>query len=854
MTVDSSSTSQPPSRAMNRRGSSSGNLNGNSLNFGENGKVFASRMDMLQGLDPIIERIWRSNAHPYLKFHHNASFANMSQTQLQYQQQQAYDYIMQLDTIVSAGDTQEFYYLNISDDVFQQIAESYTLSIHELAILVVRCWEVEYAQVKQALNRAMLTSQRRPAIVGSYDITKATMTAKEKLAITRLLHFYREDESATNSSQHANTSSTLPSIYHKYPGLHQYRGIDWDEVEHKCHSNFYPFHVPHTLLTKSMCELNVLAEQVTSLLISQQVKDIEDDLAVKARLAREEEENKLPDIVEFYEDPAHDGRMVLPMDTVELDDMDEDFEEAKEHFIEHMLEAEKELQEAKMHPEASIQHRKAMFKKLKSHSISGSQFDDEKAVELEDKQYETMFHGGHSRLPLVDERPVHALPDLLPRGSQHQQYDEMKESITSGGLQRASLSPVRPISGAHKRPLTKSLPDLHGMIQQLPGSEIPNMDKEPMERLGHILHYPKQQVTMVELIDNNTLALNQARLLPNSSRPTSALKRPKELLPEEKLSHPSGVRLHALEKTVATFPTAEDYALTNNKRPSSKHQVRIETTITDPINGNSKIFVDNERHRIEKKDPINPEDAYKKSIDDYKKSKIQESRSRILQRTTSTMNPALDNMQQDWRASTGSHAAEHPESYLSNVAEEDEFPTQSLSAADILGQFSRPNTSADKGHSSQKRHRIVPYLNVAKFVNDDGDLVMDMSNNLIAESSIQYLTMREGKANLRALQQVVKLFFKEWQVEYMKILDLSGNPGLQSTAARLISQAINVTCNVVHFNFNQAGIGDAGLKMLLNGIIQGKGARHVLRLDLQENQITMASDAMSLLSSFKKLK
>ena len=95
---------------------------------------------------------------------------------------------------------------------------------------------------------------------------------------------------------------------------------------------------------------------------------------------------------------------------------------------------------------------------------------------------------------------------------------------------------------------------------------------------------------------------------------------------------------------------------------------------------------------------------------------------------------------------------------------------------------------------------------------------------------------------------------KDWQAEYMKIFDLSGNPGLQSTAARLISQSISTTCNLIHVNLNQVGIGDAALKMLLNGIIQGNRAQNILHLDLQENQITMASDAMSLLQCFSKLK
>jgi hypothetical protein len=49
-------------------------------------------------------------------------------------------------------------------------------------------------------------------------------------------------------------------------------------------------------------------------------------------------------------------------------------------------------------------------------------------------------------------------------------------------------------------------------------------------------------------------------------------------------------------------------------------------------------------------------------------------------------------------------------------------------------------------------------------------------------------------------------------------------------------------------------IGDMGMKRILRSMIASGGNKYLLRLDLQSNGISIATDAFSLLSSFNHLR
>jgi hypothetical protein len=114
--------------------------------------------------------------------------------------------------------------------------------------------------------------------------------------------------------------------------------------------------------------------------------------------------------------------------------------------------------------------------------------------------------------------------------------------------------------------------------------------------------------------------------------------------------------------------------------------------------------------------------------------------------------------------------------------------------------------------------------------------------------------MKNGNCTLKALDIMVKTYCMKWQMEYMRILQLKGNPRVSTKGADLIGKALQQNCKLIHINLNSMRIGDLGLRSILEGIMAGNGQSHLIRLDLKDNKICIAIDAFRLLGNFLNLK
>jgi hypothetical protein len=855
-------------------------------------------MDMLKSLDPMIEKIWNSFAHPFLKIPRPSNNVSHQYDALMINPYQGLiDYFMSLDSLAaSPSAASECFYIDCDEEQFLRIAESASLniSIHELALVLIRCWEAEYASVKQALVKSIITAQRRTGIVGSYDARLANMTATERLAITRLLHFYRtEDESDKLGTITASMKPPRPIFglgnRPYYPGIYQFRGIDWDEVEANVHRKYYPFSIPLTLLSKSRVELNTLSEQVTDLILTQQIKDIEDDLAWKARIAKEEEDNKLPDIAELYHE-------CTPLDSEEESD-----EESRQFIKDFMKEGQKNTTGgSKGDPAPSLAQAKANYKKLKAARRSNNANDGTDG-DL------------HGRKALTDNKAILELESNLPSNPVREAFQQQKDGLTPAGFLRGALSPIRPLSAA-------AAVAARSTNQSRPGSAYPKNATDT------IYHTKDGQVSLVEIIDNDGEVLEKTHLLSrpksgvvaNSSRVLSRQGN-NDIHPLDKLtSHPSGFDPQPLEVIIKELPPPEEHKLPlsiSGRRTTPHHEVRIEK---DRDGQGHKIYVDDEIFQNPTSTRSNTsndndhiglllksssskkslaeveEDIYRKSLEDFKRAKVMEARSKILVRannhasgpqgtedstkSTNTVNGTTSNsgtMGRNSAITIGKESSKSKKVSTPNVnlhkdgnskhvedgacepankpqQEDLEDYKRHFNSADILGAFGRATTAGSSAY--HQRHRIEPYLNLAKHINHEGQLVIERENNLIIESAIQYLTLQQANITLSTLQEVCQIFCKDWQMEYLRILDLSGNSQLGSMGMKLLCHPLKKSCNLIHLNLNQMNIGDSGLKMLLKAIVQGNGEMKLLRLELQKNQLTFASDAISMLSSLKKLK
>jgi hypothetical protein len=794
------------------------------------------RMNMLKTLDSTIGKVWNTFAHPFLKIHvprstnerrgsdsSVGSFFSNSRSQIIPCNPQL-DHISSLDSLASC----DCNYLECDDEQFLRMAysASLTISLHELCLVLVRCWVTENNFIKKLLVRSVITTQRRTGIVGCYDSSHAVMTATERLAITRLLHFYRNDTSSSNNPA-LSTPKQQQSATGKisYPGLFQFRGVDWDEVDHQSLGGFFPFSIPATLLVKSRVEQDTLAQQVAEMLIDQQRKDIEDDLAWKERQLKEEEDDQLPDVIELIREDT-------PLDS------EEENEEENHRFVEHLLH---EVESG----ELAAMDEKGRIRKVKV------------TPPIE-------------RLPLMNEQVVTELSSHLPQHSGREQFNAERDQNkqTPGGLAKTVKTSERPLSGVQI--ITSRLSTGNQQNPTRPLSAFRTKD-------GH--------VSLVELVDTPSDILQKVNLV---ARPTSGLKQ-SDLLPTQKFSSfPSGFSRDPLEDQLNQFDEVNHVNKPNGNR--IQHEVVIENgqhrkhSIASAT-GN-KIYVDGDLFQAvplalsaQTSLAMTPDELYQKSLNEYRLSKVTDIRARIMSRVSSQpdmfLEPSLlkdkpktvaehvgdeTNDDEDDDVGSGDMSGDEDEDESGKPGRNTKHMNKSVKSndhefdsVDVLGSFGHVSTGGNGG-SYQTRFRIAPYLNLSKHINNKGELLLDSVDKLMVESAVQFLSTRRANITLRTWQKIIKLFCRDWQLEYIKILDLSENSLLQLNGAKLLSTPLQKTCRLIHLGLKDMGIGDAGLKVLLKAMLKGGGSKHLLRIELQNNSLTFASDSISMLENFPNLR
>jgi hypothetical protein len=148
---------------------------------------------------------------------------------------------------------------------------------------------------------------------------------------------------------------------------------------------------------------------------------------------------------------------------------------------------------------------------------------------------------------------------------------------------------------------------------------------------------------------------------------------------------------------------------------------------------------------------------------------------------------------------------------------------------------------------------VLPYLYLTPYVDTYGKLTVDVNNNLYAQSIVYYLDLQQSYVSIDTFAIILHTFFKPAQLDSLQIFDVSYTPQLGYQAAEMLARRLARRCMLIHLNLNGMHIGEMGLKALLQAILRGHGAMHMLRLDLQCNAISIATDAFEYLAHFHSL-
>ena len=145
-------------------------------------------------------------------------------------------------------------FVHLSTERAAELAGRMHMGACELALVCIDAWEAEYRALQRDMRKALVSTTRRTGVLGTYDSSNASLSRVERLAVVRLLRWHNEMD---------------------------HPGIDWASIKARSQESnikIYPFHVPATLLEKTVAELNFHATRVTSEYERERAQEYVEDL------------------------------------------------------------------------------------------------------------------------------------------------------------------------------------------------------------------------------------------------------------------------------------------------------------------------------------------------------------------------------------------------------------------------------------------------------------------------------------------------------------------------------------------------------------------------------------------------
>jgi hypothetical protein len=149
--------------------------------------------------------------------------------------------------------------------------------------------------------------------------------------------------------------------------------------------------------------------------------------------------------------------------------------------------------------------------------------------------------------------------------------------------------------------------------------------------------------------------------------------------------------------------------------------------------------------------------------------------------------------------------------------------------------------------------QFVQSLDLKKFIDSSGELTLELKTHLSTENPNKIISAKNANMTLQSFNSIVDNYLKPWQLSKIYVIDLMGNR-LGLNGAILLSSKLQKGCKLIHLNLNGMDIGDMGLKKVLSAIESSGGEKIMLRLDIQSNGITIATETFSMISKFINLR
>lgn len=826
-----SPTSTPGPTAARRRASSTDIAE--TLQFG------SSKILLLRSLEPLIQKVWRSNVNKALSEPKGEKDGRMY-------------FISSLDKHRYSS------YIKMDFETALSLAEPHhTILLSELAYVCINCWDVEFTTIKAMLSRGQTTFTRRPAIVGFYDTTKAKMNGVERLCLIRLLHWYSTE--------------------------FEFLGIDWEEVEFYAKDRLFPFAIPQSLLEKSRNELNFLAGELIRELQEQKEKDALEDAALAESGSIAAAHRKLSQVREEVRTAQREEEEVYTLEQVEKFNREQFLASQTLGYVDNFMLHSHEMDG--VHPPLS---------RASTASFSYSEEDDEMGFPNHPDNDKDNENGGmgmssrplssaalrrtasadqHSRVFMTDPTQealalteevdlrrtaagmpttadvAESQPGAFSAFSAHVHTAESVEAQmlasrageygarTVGGLARP-LTPGNGQTITRSRPSTAIATTTTSADDHAGGEAEGTPSKQPNQQRKSSVNSP---AVLVEkgLHGGKFISRNELTPLEQQVKSMHIQDTNKIIVGKGVTGSPIKGRRH-----VHMESSGGDGSLLGNGDQSS---LEGSNTYREDGGGGSVISTTSSSQAVSKfatkkamnfsastsaleEPPVDPNEHYKIVRDANKAARLSAAQQRVQERIT---HKAI----QEARTNTAG-------ALLDGMMD----PTK------VFGKTPKPVLTRINSLKRRVNLRNLPVLNFNQYVGEFGEITIDLATHLSAESAVKVFSFKDRNVSLPTFQEIVDHYFKPWHFEFLIRIDIVG-VNIGAFGARMLSEKLsNAMVGLIHLNLSGCQIGGQGVRLVLQGIIDGDGCESLMRLDLRDNNISLASDSFAYIGKFINLR
>ncbi|KAJ1434426.1 hypothetical protein B484DRAFT_394021 [Ochromonadaceae sp. CCMP2298] len=201
------------------------------------------------------------------------------------------------------------------------------------------------------------------------------------------------------------------------------------------------------------------------------------------------------------------------------------------------------------------------------------------------------------------------------------------------------------------------------------------------------------------------------------------------------------------------------------------------------------------------------------------------------------------------------------QSLSSSAAQEREQVRQQRRALSIY--YTRPRTSSSYNaymtlppalRVDTGRHvntRRVDVQHVAQLL-AEGRVTVDLPLHMTTESAVKVLLLRDATLSTPTISYIFDSLLQPWKFQHYIRIDIE-RTYLGPEGGSLLAHKLSAPLSLVHLNLNGARVGGQAVRAILQALAQS-GANSLRRLELQDNEITLACDSFAYVGKFPHLR